>query len=460
MAQSSFAGAPFLRSLAVVAALGLLPARAAAQDISVVNPADSVATADSIPRISRADSLAMRKPMANTTAGEFTPGKGFQLFTSPKASLNISVYGLFRWIDQTPADQTFTTHLDKVRPVSPRNDMYWQRSMIWFTGFFGTPKLRYNLTVWSLGATQQTLVFGNLQYQVSPALTLGVGMAPNLAVRSMQGSWPFWAGSDRQMTEEFMRAGFSSGVFITGQPLKRFWYTAGVNTNLSQLGVTAANDGRGMAYSASVQWMPTTGEFGPRGGFGDLEHHEKLATRFGASYAYAPDEYRAAPLDQAKPNETQLRLSDGVYAFEIGALADSVTVEYLQYNELAIDAGLKYRGWSFQSEFYTRRLSNFVADGPLPLTSVTDYGAQAQLGYMVVRDKLLMYVSGGYVWDQFKRYPYEISPGLSFYPMGTRSWRLNLHTINVHKSPTGSSFGYYAAGQDGWTYSLGTDILF
>ena len=116
----------------------------------------------------------------------------------------------------------------------------------------------------------------------------------------MQGSWPFWAGSDRQMTEEFMRAGFSSGVFITGQPLSRFWYTAGVNTNLSQLGVTASNDGRGMAYSASVQWMPTTGEFGPRGGFGDLEYHDKLATRFGASYAYAPDEYRAAPLDPAE----------------------------------------------------------------------------------------------------------------------------------------------------------------
>ena len=188
--------------------------------------------------------------MANTTAGEFTPGKGFQIFTSPKASLNISVYGLFRWIDQTPGDQTFTDHLGREREVAARNDMYWQRTMIWFTGFFGDPGLRYNLTVWSLGATQQTLVFGNLQYRVSPALTLGVGMAPNLTVRSMQGSWPFWAGSDRQMTEEFMRAGFSSGVFITGQPLSRFWYTAGVNTNLSQLGRDRGNDGRGMAYSA------------------------------------------------------------------------------------------------------------------------------------------------------------------------------------------------------------------
>ena len=323
MAQPSFARTPVLRFLVVVAGLWLLPWRAAAQDVSVENPADTAA------KLTAADTAAMQRPMANTTAGEFTPSKGFQLFTSPKASLNISVYGLFRWIDQTPGEQTFTDHLGRTRDVNTMNALYWQRTMVWFTGFFWKPELRYNVTLWSLGATQQTLVFGNLQYRVGPALTVGVGMAPNLAVRSMQGSWPFWAGSDRQMTEEFMRVGFSSGVFLTGQPLSRFWYTVGLNTNLSQLGVTAANDGRGMAYSASVQWMPTTGEFGPRGGFGDLEYHDKLATRFGASYAYAPDEYRAAPLTQPNPNETQLKFSDGVLAFEEGALAPGVTIEYL-----------------------------------------------------------------------------------------------------------------------------------
>ncbi len=440
--------------LGALALLWLLPSRASAQDIADVNQADTAT------KVTAADTAAMKQPMANTTAGEFTPGKGFQIFMSPKASLNISVYGLFRWIDQTPGTQTYTDHLGRDRQVAAMNAMYWQRTMVWFTGFFWKPQLRYNITVWSLGATQQTLVFGNLQYNVAPALTIGVGMAPNLAVRSMQGSWPFWAGSDRQMTEEFMRAGFSTGAFITGQPVSRFWYTASINTNLSQLGVTASNDARSMSYSGSVMWMPTTGEFGPRGGFGDLEHHDKLATRFGSSVTYAPSEYRAAPLDTPKPNETQLRLSDGVYAFETGALADGVTVEYLAYNDLAIDAGLKYRGWSLQAEGYMRRLSDFRANGPLPLSSDTDYGVQAQLGYMVVPARAMLYASGGYVWDQFKRYPYEISPGLSVYPTGTRSWRLNLHTIYVYKSPTGSTFGYYTAGQTGWTYSLGTDILF
>ena len=438
----------------LAAAFRLAPTTAAAQDIGLVNPADTAHA------MTAADSAAVAHPFANTTAGEFTPAKGFQLFESSRGSLNISVYGLLRWLDQTPPNQIYYDHLDRPREVQARNDIYWQRTMIWFTGFFWTPKLRYNITAWSLGATQQTLLFGNLQYRVSNGLTIAGGMAPNLTVRSMQGSWPFWAGSDRQMVEEYMRAGFSTGVWITGEALPRLWYSASMNTNLSQLGVTAANEGRGMAYSASMQWMPTTGEFGPRGGFGDLEYHEKLATRFGFSTGWAPNEYRAAPLDDPKPNETQLRLSDGVYAFETGALADGVTVEYLAYNDLAVDIGLKYRGWSFQAEGYSRRLSDFVADGPLPLTSVTDRGLQLWLGYMVVPKLVMAYTSAGYVWDEFDRDPHEIAGGVSVYPTKTRSLRLNLHIIGVNQSPTGSTFGYYAAGQTGTTYSIGTDILF
>ena len=74
-----------------------------------------------------------------------------------------------------------------------------------------------------------------------------------------------------------------------------------------------------------------------------------------------------AAADSLPPNETQLRLSDGVYAFDIGALASGVTVRNLDYDEVAMDAGLKYRGFTFQGEYYVRRLSNFDATGPVPM---------------------------------------------------------------------------------------------
>lgn len=282
----------------------------------------------------------------NEIAGELTPGKGFDIIRTKRGSLNISAYGLFRWVDQLPAEQTFTDHLGRERDVKARNDLNWHRTFVWLTGFFYDPKFRYNISIWSLATTQQTLLFGNLRYIAARSLVFGVGMGPNLTCRSVQGSWPYWAASDRQMGEEFFRGGFSSSFFITGEPVSRLFYTAAITNNLSQLGVTATNDTRDMGVSASVWTMPTTGEFGPRGGFGDLEHHENLATRFGLSAGHSR-ESRYSQLNQP-PNATQIRLSDGVFPFETGALADTVTVETLDYDEMALDAGFKIKGFTFQ----------------------------------------------------------------------------------------------------------------
>src|SRR6187455_3156940 len=243
----------------------------------------------------------------SSIAGEFRPAKGFDLVKTKRSSLNISFYGLFRYMNQTPGSQTFTDHLGRERAVNARNDLNWHRTMVWLTGFFWDPKFRYNITLWSLPTTQQTLLFGNLQYRFSKAATLGVGIAPNLTARSLQGSWPFWGSSDRQMSEEFFRGGFSSGAWLTGDVFYRFNYTLSVNTNISQLGTTAANDTRDMSTSMSVAWMPTTGEFGPRGGLGDFEDHQQLATRFGLSAAHSREGRYAN--DDVPPNATQIKLS-------------------------------------------------------------------------------------------------------------------------------------------------------
>jgi len=434
------------RTLCVTAAAVLLmtvPTAARAQDEAPLN-ADTTGTMP-------------RHAYTNTIAGEFTPARGFDIIKTQRGTLNISMYGLFRSLSQFPANQTYTDHLGRTRSVAARNDINWHRTFVWLTGFFYDPRFRYNISLWSLPTTEQTLLFGNLQYRLKRPITLGVGVGPNLTNRSLQGSWPFWAGSDRQMMEEALRGGFASAFWITGQPTERFAYTASINRSLSQLGVTAANDNRNYSYSASVSWMPTTGEFGPRGGLGDLEYHEHVATRFGASACHARED-RYAPDDQS-PRASQIKLSDGVNPFDSGALADTVTVETLTYENLSLDAGFKYRGFSLQSEYTLRRLYDFVATGPLPLSSNFDHGFFVQGMQMVVPKMLGIYATTSYIFDDFKRHPYEVSGGASLYPFGNRSWRVNLHLIYVYKCPASSSFGYYTAGQTGTTLSLGTDIL-
>jgi len=78
---------------------------------------------------------------------------------------------------------------------------------------------------------------------------------------------------------------------------------------------------------------------------------------------------------------------------------------------------------------------------------------------MLIPKYLEIHGGGTYVFDQWDRKPWEVQAGASYYPSGTRSWRVNLHVIRIEKSPTGSSFGFYKAGQTGTTISLGSDLL-
>ncbi len=395
---------------------------------------------------------------SNQIAGEFTPGRGFDIIKTDKGSLNISGYGLARYLNQLPSSQIFTDHLGRQRVTHPRNDIYFQRFFVWFTGFLGTKKFNYNLTIWGLVPTMQTLVFGNLTYGFAKQIRLGVGIGPNLGIRSLQGPWPFFNASDRQMGDESIRPGFTGSVWITGEVLPRFYYTAAVGNNLSILGVTASQLTRNLTTSASIWWMPTTGEFGPRGGNGDFENHQKLATRFGASFGHARDDRFSSLGDSTSPN-TQVKLSDGVNIYERGALADGVTVQRTNWDMGSVDMGFKYRGFFFQAQFYARYISKIQATGPVPVNNLTDKTFQVDVSHMIIPYTLNLYLSGSYMWDQFKRNPNELCAGLNYYPIHSRSWRVNLHYINITRSPTGSTFGYYMPGQTGTILSLGTDIL-
>jgi hypothetical protein len=429
---------------ALLALLLLLPVAGWAQDEAPVDPPPSEPGAD-------------LSPAANGIAGEFTPSKGFDVLKTDWGSLNVSMYGLFRYVNQLPPEQSFVDHLGRERAIKTRNDLNWHRTMVWFSGFALDPRFIYVITLWSLPSTQQTLLFGNMQFKFNRALSLGVGIGPNLTARSMTGSHPFWLSSDRVMGEEFFRGGFSSGAWLKGELFPRFFYTVSVNTNLSQLGISNVNDARDMAFSGTFWWMPTTGEFGQRGGLADFEQHERLATRFGMSAGRARED-RASQLGAA-PNATQIRISDGVLLFEEGALADGVTVQKATYQNWAIDGALKYRGFTLQAEYYMRWLTDFLATGPVPQEQIFDHGFTVQAMHMIWPKRLGLYGSTSFVFDDFERRPWEVLGGLSAFPFNARSVRLNLHVIHVEKSPTGSSFGFYTSGQTGTTLSLGLDIL-
>ena len=394
----------------------------------------------------------------NMAAGDFTPGKGFQLVKTKYASLNISIYGMARYLNQTSEDTTWVDHLGNTKAFNGRNDIYWHRAMIWFSGFAISPKLTYNVTVWTVSTTQQTLVFGTLFYKFNKHISIGAGMTPNVCIRSIQGSFPYFTSTDRTMAEDGIRGGFTNGVFITGELLPKLRYTAVLGDNLSILGIKASNLKRHFSKSISLNWMPTTGEFGPRGGNGDFESHQKLATRFGASYCHSR-ENRFNNVGTTSPDNTQVRMSDGGLFFETGALASGVTVVEADYDLLSVDLGFKYKGFALHTEFYYRTLSDISADGTIPMTMINDNGYTAQALYMAIPKTLCVYAINSMLIDDFKRNPWEAGVGVNIYPLKTRSWRINAQGTHVYKSAGGGTFGLYTSGQTGTTITIGTDIL-
>jgi hypothetical protein len=393
--------------------------------------------------------------------GDFEPGNGFLVGRTSAGELAISGYALLRYLNQFPGEQTFTDHLGNERSVDGRNDIYSHRVMIFFKGWLATPKLIYAITFWTVNSTDQRAIFGNLGYQFSRKFSIYGGLNGNPGTRSLQGSHPFWLGHDRVMADEFFRPFFGSGIWFQGELTPGLWYNAVMTNNNSSLGVKSSQLDRTFTTGASMWWMPTTHEFGPRGAYGDYEMHQKVATRFGFSTTRSPEQRFTT--SSGGTDNTTVRLADSVNVFDTGALANGVTVDRVDYRILSFDAGLKYKGFFLQTEIYNRWLDNFSADGVLPVASIHDTGFYVQAAFFPLPKKLEVYGATSQIYGDKKAgfsNSSEYLVGANFYPFNTRNHRLNMQVIDVNHSPVSSAFGYYVGGLNGTSFSTAFSVFF
>ena len=396
------------------------------------------------------------------TWGEFDPGQGFLIGRNGMGELSVSAYALVRYLDQMPGESTFVDHLGNQRAVDGRNDVFPHRVIIWFKGWMGRPQLIYNIAIWTVNTTNQIAMFGNLGYQFSRKFSVYAGINGNPGTRSLQGSHPYWLGHDRVMADEFFRPYFGSGAWAQGELVPGLWYNAMLGNSNSALDIKATQLDRTFTRSASMWWMPTTKEFGPKGGYGDWEGHQKLATRVGFSASFSPEQ-RYTNADNGASGNTTLRLADSVNVFDKGALAPSVTVQNVDFTILSVDAGLKYHGVFLQTEIYNRWLDHFQADGVLPVTSIHDKGFYVQGSFYPVPKKLELYGVTSQIYGDTSAgfdHSFEYGGGFNFYPADTRNHRFNVQALRVNGSPVSSTFGYYVGGQTGTTVSAALSVFF
>jgi hypothetical protein len=389
--------------------------------------------------------------------GEFNPGRGFTVGKGEYGELNLSGYMAVRYLNQLPPEQTATDHLGRPITVSPRDDYQFHRVMLFSQGWLFSPNFQYSTFVWTVQDTNQVAVGGAVYYNFGKYMTLGGGWNAYPGTMSLQGSHPYWESYDRVMADEFFRPYFSQGLFAQGNLLPTLQYRWMAGNNNSNLDVPAVKLDRHHSFGGALTWLPTTGEFGPRGAFGDYERHDKLATRFNLAYTYSPED-RQASIGAVSGNTT-LRLADSLNVFDTGAFANGVTVEKVTYKMASTSAGMKYRGFWLQGEGYARRLDHFVADGKLPIGVVRDYGFYGQAAYMVVPKRVELYGATSYVFSDYGR-PKEFIGGLNYYPWDTRNLRLNVQLINVDHSPVSSTFGFYIGQLTGQVFTIGFTTLY
>ena len=389
--------------------------------------------------------------------GEFNPGRGFTVGRGEYGELNLSGYMAARYLNQLPPDQSATDHLGRPIAVTPRQDFQFHRVMLFSQGWLFSPKFQYSTFVWTVQDTNQVAVGGALYYSFGKFMTLGLGWNAYPGTQSLQGSHPYWESYDRVLADEFFRPYFSQGVFAKGNLLPKLEYRWMIGNNNSNLDVPAVRLDRKLSAGAALTWLPTTGEFGPRGAFGDYEDHQKLATRFNLAYTYSPED-RQSPIGSPAGNTT-LRLTDSLNVFDTGAFANDVTVARVRYQMLSASAGMKYHGFWLQGEGYVRKLDNFVADGKLPLGVVRDSGFYVQVADMIVPKRLELYGATSYIFGPYG-HPWEYIVGNNYYPWNTRNIRLNTQLIYVSHSPVSSTFGFYIGQTTGPIFSIGLTALY
>ncbi|MDG2014306.1 MAG: hypothetical protein P8J33_12430 [Pirellulaceae bacterium] len=189
--------------------------------------------------------------------------------------------------------------------------------------------------------------------------------------------------TDRSMASTFfdVNRSFAWGLYGNAGPrqMPLNWEVAvfnGLVTGGAETGSSGTLDNN-FAYSGRVFWYPT-GEWGI-GELADFEWHCEPATRFGMGFANsAIDEFGTTEYDAVRVVDSGEPLST-----LLGELPTDVTAYTV--NLFALDASIKYRGWSTTLEYYFRNIGGFQGAA---LPDLFDHGFWFQTGKFIIPDKL------------------------------------------------------------------------
>jgi hypothetical protein len=332
-----------------------------------------------------------------------------------------------------------------VHPVRNRNDFEIERGRLEFRGFFLDPNLQFFMNLDADTDDGNVIIMHDfwINYEFSKAFDLYFGKA------FVPGSRDWLNGSlrtrfaDRSMATTFFRPDRTAGVWAMGEPVEKVFYRVMVGNGFSTTDLTPDEIDTQFVYSAS-SWMDL-GDYGE--GYSDLEWHELPVSQIGQSFTFASSGGRSVegrPLAEAN----FVRLSDGTRLTQLGALTPGVSIDHLDIYLYAVDAALKYRGFSLNSEYYLRWLQSLRGDGPLPLGKLFDHGFKFEAGYFLLPQKLEVNGRISQVFGPFGD-GQEYAGGINWFFNGSHGLKLTLDVTKLNHNPANNTGPNLRAGDDG-----------
>lgn len=402
---------------------------------------------------------------AVSRVGQLNPGGGgFSLVDSPQGSLNFGAWTYIRYLNQHGLDEQYTDSFGREFQIDTRNDFQVNKVNLMFSGWLYDPRFRYLLYTWtsntSQGDSAQVVVAGNLRFRFSDAIDTGFGIEALPGTRSTASTFPHWIKVDsRTLADDFFRPSYTTGLFAQGQLSETAHYKAMLGNNLSQLGVNASKLDDGLnTFSGRIDWMPTTGEYGPLRGFDDFHAHTELATLLGLAYTYSEEDPQSQPGTE-DINNSQIRLSDGTRIFTPNAFATDGRITEATYQMVAADAGMKYQGFSLMGEYYARWVDELDVEGDIPENDLFDHGFQVQTSYMFKPKTWQGYIAGSKIFGEYGN-PWDTAIGVNWFPFQHRLVRVNGELLYTNDSPIGYSSIPYALGGDGVVVHTNLEMKF
>ena len=390
---------------------------------------------------------------ANVQPGDFLAphyDDGFVLVSSrdPERQpfrLKLKHVSQFKYTNSWASTRPSRTTSGGERDVLRRHDIQLTRDVFYFSGYAFDPRLDFNILIFTSSATLSATAAGYVGYAFHEAFKLRAGFFSLPSLRAMTGTYPFFPGTDRSMAVNYMRPGFTQGIWAEGHGAARLQLHRH-DRQLPQHPGHRRHQDRHASSPTRRRSGTTTTSSGCRGTTGSTT--TRWPCGVGTAFTFARED-RLSDLSTASPENNAIFMSDGDPAVRdriAGAGRHRPAGELLpvggRHGPEVPRPGVQRRGLRALVEPLRAptgrcRWSRCTTGASRPRSAISCCAAGSSSTSGPPRQRPV-------------RDAIEGGGGVHLYPFDTRNVWLNLEGMGIKDSPYGSVYYVYSAGQTGF----------